>query len=81
MEKDAMTEWKNTDPRIDLIDSKRANIVIIYPGPDHDLSCLATVETKHSWSIFTNLPTGSKHAFVGPDDNWDDAWQWTFAPR
>ena len=77
-----MPEWKNTDPRVELIDRKRASIVVVYQDADGPKASLAHVETKHSWSVFVTLPVGDgRHEFVGPDIDWDDSWQWTLAPQ
>jgi hypothetical protein len=71
--------WKNTDPRFDF--NKRGRIVMTHPGPDGMLAAVVWVETKNSWSVFSNIPIAGRTEFLGPDDNWDDAWWWTRAPE
>ncbi len=73
-------KWKNTDPRFDF--NKRGRVVMVYPGPDGLLAAVARVETKHSWSVFViGEPSAGRIEFLGPDDDWDDAWWWIAAPE
>lgn len=69
--------WKNTDPRYDI--NKRDDIVILRPSlSGHWEAGIGHVDTKNGWDIFTNFENRS---FISADDEWDEMWQWTFAPK
>lgn len=72
-------EWKNTDPRHDLVGRKWASIIILRPhpqgGPRWDAGT-GHVEMKHGWHISTSF----EERRMISDESWDPAWRWTLAP-
>ncbi len=68
-------EWKNTDPRYDI--NKRATIVILRKTIDGDSACIAFVDTKEEWSIYSH----KDNLYLGVDDNWDPNWYWVWFPN
>ena len=74
-----MVDWKNTDPRHDLVGLKHAKIIILRPSHNgHNLYEAGTgdCEMKHSWAIWTSFDNPS---FIG-DDNWNPDWYWSLMP-
>lgn len=70
-----LTMWKKTDPRLDI--NKRADIVILRPGCNGMMAGTAHVDTKSGWNIFTSF---DDYRLIAADAEWDQDWQWTFAP-
>jgi hypothetical protein len=68
-------EWRSSDPRNDLVDRKRASIVILRPSlTGHHDAGTGHCEMKHGWHIsFTGEPGRIL-------ENWDPAWLWVLAP-
>jgi hypothetical protein len=74
-------EWRNSDPRIDFVDLKRVDIVILRPslkGKGLWDAGMGYCEMKHGWSITT---TFDEHKYVSEDEDWDKAWLWIPAPQ
>ncbi len=73
-----MVVWKSSDPLIELVDMKRANIVILRPHPSGvgrwDTGT-GQVEMKHGWNIFTTFEN------CRVLDEWPEGWLWTLAPE
>lgn len=71
-------KWKNTDPREDIY--KLTKIIIIKPSLIEHIQdiCLAEVETKHTYNIFTNFKDG---LIIKEGEKWDQDWIWTLAPE
>ena len=81
MSQPVMPEWRNTDPRVDFIDMKRVDIVIIRPdqkGNGRWESGMGYAEMKHGYSVLTSF---ENHPFVNENEKWDSAWFWIVAPK
>lgn len=69
--------WSNTDPR--FVINKRDIIVIIKPGINGNNGkevCIAHVDTKEGWNIFTSF---EGYKCMNTDDDWDETWYWISA--
>lgn len=68
-----MINWKNTDPRDELVDIKHANIIIVRKSKNaSEQSCLAYCEMKHSWFVSTQWKDAPMIKETWPQD-----WYWT----
>jgi len=68
-----MIEWKNTDPRYELVDLERAKIIIVRPIQDghHEVS-IGVCEMEYSWHIHTDF-----YGYETVGDKWNEEWYWT----
>ena len=69
--------WSREDPRFTIY--KLRHIIILRPRIYGPRTCVAQVETKHSYYIDTEFEEPYKH--LSADDDWPEGWQWTFMPE
>ena len=74
-----MPEWRSTNPLDDLVDRKRANIVILRPAltGGHYIAGMGYCEMKHGWHVALSF-AGEHAGFI---EKWDPAWLWCLAPN
>jgi len=72
-------EWGKEDPRETYDNAKQLRIVIY--SRMHDVAFTGTVETHHSWSVWTNHPTFNDYKLIGPDAKWPEDWFWIKGPH
>jgi hypothetical protein len=78
MTQPAQPEWRNTNPLHDLVDRKRATIVILRPSlKGHYEATVGYCEMKHGWSISIDF-SGERPRTI---EDWDPAWLWCLAPE
>ena len=73
-----MADWKSSDPLVELIGMKRADIIILRPhqsGVRWWDTGTGQVEMKHGWSIFTTFE--NRRVL----DEWPEGWLWSLAPN
>lgn len=73
-----MVVWNSSNPLVELVDMKRANIVILRPhqsGVGRWDTGTGHVEMKHGWNIFTTFE--NRRVL----DEWPEGWLWTLAPE
>lgn len=71
--------WANTDPRVALIDRKRALIVVLRPhasGKGWEAGT-AYAEMHQAWCVVTSF---DNHRVVCEADAWDPLWVWEVGP-
>lgn len=69
--------WYSTDPRVELIDRKRADLVLLRPSSSGFgwEAGMGQAEMKHGWVIFTSFKECG-----GSVDDWCTDWRWALAP-
>jgi hypothetical protein len=77
MTQPAQPEWRNSDPLSDLVDRKRANIVILRPDVHGDRmeAGIGICEMKHGWHV--TVMFGAERRVI---ETWDPSWFWVLAP-
>ncbi len=70
-------EWSNEDPRVVLVDQKRADLVVVRKSPfTRSLeTTLGSIEMEYGWWIDLDFKEGPKRPEV-----WDAGWWWILAP-
>lgn len=71
--------WANSDPRLALIDRKRALLVVLRPHLSGDgwEAGTALAEMHQGWCVITSF---ENHRVVAEGDTWDPLWMWTVGP-
>ena len=76
MSSDYSFEWKNSDPREDLLDRNRAPLVIVRPSRNGSYEAgTGQAEMEYGWFIATSF---ENQPLI--KDTWDTAWWWVLAP-
>jgi hypothetical protein len=65
--------WYKNDPRYSI--GKRADIVILDLALN--MCCLAHVDTKNVFSVFTSF---AEKPHIAEEDDWPPSWLWCFRP-
>ena len=73
-----MNWWQNKDPR-EIYDNIKQLPIVIYCTRDK-IAFTGTVETKRSWSVWTDSPNFSDDRQIEADREWPENWYWIKGP-